>query len=79
MVVLSAPGKSGYCRKFENIKDARKAAAELLDINVEDLIEVESPDGNQVYCYASQSAADADWDGRYAETAIAYRIEAQPN
>lgn len=72
MVILSAPGKGGYRREFESVAAARKAAAELLGVDVNDMVEVESPDGGLTYCYASQEAADADYDGRHAETAIVY-------
>ena len=70
--ILSAPGKGGYCKEFESIEAARKAAAELLGVAMEEMVEVESPDGGLTYCYASQAAADADWDGRHAERAVAY-------
>lgn len=72
MIALSAPAKSGYYKEFESVAAARKAAAELLGVDVNDMVEVESPDGGLTYCYATQEAADADWDGRHAEKAITY-------
>ena len=65
-ITLSAPAKSGYKAEFESTDEARIAAAGLLDITVEDMVEVESGDGSTTYCYASQSDADADQDGAYA-------------
>jgi hypothetical protein len=66
MINLSAPRKSGYEAQYETVVDAREAAADLLDIDVEDMILTESGDGATTYCYASQEAADADQDGAYA-------------
>lgn len=41
-------------------------AARLLDCEQEDVVDVISPDGGTVYCYATQADADADADGAYA-------------
>ena len=65
-VTLSAPAKSGYKTEFESTNEARTAAAGLLDVTVNDMIEVNSCDGKTTYCYASQEDADADQDGAYA-------------
>lgn len=65
-ITLSAPAKGGYTAQFESVDEARIAAADLLGLTVEDMVEVESGDGNTTYCYASQSDADADQDGAYA-------------
>lgn len=65
-VTLSAPAKSGYKAEFESISEARIAAAQLLDMAMDEMIEIESGDGGTTYCYASQADADADQDGAYA-------------
>ena len=65
-MTLSAPRNSGYKAKCETVDAARVAAAELLDVTVPEMIEIESCDGGTTYCYASQSDADADRDGAYA-------------
>lgn len=65
-MTVSALAKSGYRAEFESITEARAKAADLLDTNVEDMIEVESPAGGTTYCYASQEEADADRDGAYS-------------
>jgi hypothetical protein len=65
-VTLSAPARSGYKAEFESIDEARIAAAGLLDVVIDDMIEVESGDGNTTFCYASQADADVDQDGAYA-------------
>ena len=65
-ITLSAPAKSGYNAEFESIEATRIAAAELLGVTVDDMIEVESGDGGTTYCYASQADAAADQDGAYA-------------
>jgi hypothetical protein len=66
MITLSAPAKSGYTAEFESIEDAQAKAAELLGCSVDDMIEVLSPDGGTIYCYATQKEADSDQDGAYA-------------
>ena len=68
--ILSAPGKDGFTCKYDNLEDVRSWAAYLLQSEV--LVEVPSPDGSTVYCYASQ--ADADRDGAYA---VQYREVAE--
>ena len=72
MYFVSAPAKSGYRKEFKSIEQARACAAELLGVTMEDMVEVESPDGGLTYCYSSQTEADADYDGRHAEKAVAY-------
>ena len=64
--VLSAPAKGGYKVEFESIERARIAAAALLDVALNNMIEIESGDGGTIYCYASQADADADQTGAYA-------------
>ena len=72
MIILSAPAKSGFRREFEDVEQARACAAELLGVTIEEMVEVESPDGGLTYCYGSQAEADADWDGRHADKAVVY-------
>ena len=62
---LSAPAKSGYKAEFESIEETRSAAAELLGVTVDNMIEVAGY-GATTYCYASQEESDADQDGAYA-------------
>ena len=66
MIRLSAPSKSGYSRDFDTTQEARVMAAYLLDVAVEDMVEIESPDGGETYCYGSQAELEADLDGAYA-------------
>ena len=66
MYILSAPALSGYEKKFESIMELAAEAARLLDCEQEDVVDVISPDGGTVYCYATQADADADADGAYA-------------
>lgn len=74
MTTLSAPCKSGYQRDFATTDQAREAAAALLGVALADMIEVESPDGSVIYCYASQDEADVDQDGAYA---VQYLLSAE--
>jgi hypothetical protein len=56
----------------EDIDEAREATAELLGVNLSDMIEVGPVGGEDItYCYATQADADADQDGAYA---VSYRI-----
>lgn len=66
MIILSAPKKSGYRSECETAGQARLEAAEILGVDLADMIEVVSPDGGTTYCYASQEDADEDLDGAYA-------------
>ena len=66
MTILSAPANSGYEEQFETVGEARAAAANILDIDVDFMIETESGDGGTTYCYATQEDADDDTDGAYA-------------
>ena len=60
---LSAPRKSGYEETFGSLASCRNAAADILHIDLDEMIEIEGPDA--VYCYATQEDADND-DGAYA-------------
>ena len=65
MITLSAPNYSGYKADFETAEEAQIAAAKILGVDLADMVEVLGPDGDRMYCYASQSDAVNDTDGAY--------------
>jgi hypothetical protein len=64
MITLYAPAKGGYRKEFESVDKARMQAADLLGVDLGDMIEIYKDD--VTYCYASRGDADADRDGVYA-------------
>lgn len=66
-IELSAPRQSGYEQTLDTVAEARAAAAGILGVSVDDMIEVGPVGGEDVtYCYATQADADDDQDGAYA-------------
>ena len=41
---------------------ARDLIARMIGVDAIDMVEILSPDGSRIYCYASRAAADADTD-----------------
>ena len=42
--------------------EARDLIARMIGVDAIDMVEILSPDGSRIYCYASRAAADADTD-----------------